>query len=430
MSDHVEENFSGLNIHAQDIFLRFPSPLALVTCDGLINVNARFEQQLDRACLQSATVRDLMRNPGQPWQTALLPSRSGADVHMQVQALRLADQTLLVFDESPTPVYDTELAQLQARITELEHASSTDHLTGAWNRAHLDRVIESELGRSSRFRQPLSLALLDIDHFKRINDTYGHQTGDMVLHELVAVIRNSIRSADVLFRWGGEEFVVLAASTGYRNAQVLAEKLRVGVAAHDFAGVGTVTVSVGVAEHTGSESAAAWFQRLDTALYAAKNGGRNRVVTDAHGNSDLWAWESGLSALHLAWSESYESGNPQIDAEHRELFALANTLIDTALGEHDPGAALDNLLEHIRRHFADEEMILAEYRYARLDAHKAAHAALLKKAGELKQAAVRGEVTAGAIVEFLAKDVVARHLFTADRDFFPLFSAKGRKQSV
>ena len=427
MADHIANQLAEPGAHAEDFFVHFPYPLALIGDDGPAEVNARFSQLFDHACLQSAALLEIVRHPGTSWQALQISNRQGIVVGVQAQALRIQHSTLLVIAEIPDSEQDVELEHLRERIAELEKTSATDHLTGAWNRAHLDRVIESELSRSNRFRQPLSLILLDIDHFKRINDTYGHQTGDVVLRELVTVIRNSIRAADVLFRWGGEEFVVLAASTGYRNAQTLAEKLRAAVAAHDYPGVGTVTISLGVAEHTGGESAAAWFQRLDAALYAAKNSGRNRVHTDANGNSDLWTWESGLSALHLVWQEAYASGHLLIDAEHRELFSLANLLIDAALAENeaqgDVGVVLDQLIAHVRMHFAHEEAILGEYAYSGLDFHKAAHAALLDKAGKLKQAAANGNITFGAVVEFLTKDVVARHLLLADRDFFPLFSA-------
>jgi diguanylate cyclase (GGDEF)-like protein/hemerythrin-like metal-binding protein len=429
VQDDIRAPLSELTAHAQDFFRQFPTPLALIGPDGRAETNARFGQLFDRACLQSEALLAVVRNPGRPWQALQIGDRRGAVANVHAQALRVQDSTMLMITDAPTPAQDAELERLRGRIAELEKTSATDHLTGAWNRAHLDRVIESELSRSIRFRQPLSLILLDIDHFKRINDTHGHQAGDAVLRELVTVVRGSIRTADVLFRWGGEEFVVLAASTGYRNAQVLAEKLRAAVAAHDFPGIGTVTISLGVAEHTGGESAAAWFSRLDAALYAAKDGGRNRAVIDPLGNSDLWTWESGLSALHLVWQEAYESGHPLIDAEHRELFDLANKLIDVSLAEdrrHEFNAALDRLIAHVRKHFADEEAILAEHAYPRLESHKAAHASLLSKAGNLQQATTTGAIPFGAIVEFLTRDVVARHLFTADRDFFPLFGKTAR----
>ncbi len=321
--------------------------------------------------------------------------------------------------------------ELQELTRELEKRSATDSLTGAWNRAQLDRVIASELDRSLRFRQPVSLIMLDIDHFKQVNDTYGHRAGDAVLCELVEVIGAAIRSIDTLFRWGGEEFVVVAPFTGYRGAERLAEAMRSAVEQHHFAGVGSATISLGVTEHIAAEDAETWFHRVDEALYRAKTGGRNRVCIDERGNSDIWAAESGLSAVRLKWQEAYECGEPTIDAQHRELFELANVLFDAAFeAESSPQSfrtALEKLLAHIERHFADEEALLAQHHYKDIELHMKAHAALLRRAGQLKASVAAGKSTLGDLVEFLANTVVAQHLFKEDRKYFPLFKKEDAK---
>ena len=137
--------------------------------------------------------------------------------------------------------------ELQASNIELERLRATDPLTGVWNRGQFDRAVALELDRSVRYKQPLSLLLVDIDHFKKVNDTLGHKTGDVVLKELASIITAGIRIIDGLYRWGGEEFAVLVTSTSYRKAGILAEKLRKRVAQTDFAGAGPITVSIGVA---------------------------------------------------------------------------------------------------------------------------------------------------------------------------------------
>ncbi|MBI4989059.1 MAG: diguanylate cyclase [Rhodocyclales bacterium] len=318
-------------------------------------------------------------------------------------------------------------ARLNARLANLEMQVSTDYLTGLWNRAHFNQVVDSELDRSLRYKQPVSLILFDIDHFKRANDQFGHQAGDAVLRELALVANAATRSSDAVFRWGGEEFAVLATSTGYRGAGRLAEALRGQVACHVFPDVGTVTVSLGVAEHSASESAEAWFRRADGMLYAAKREGRNCVRVDANGNSDTWAAAQGPAALCLSWQEAYECGEPSIDREHLELFNLANALIDVSvMSNSDSGKVLsvfDKLLDHIACHFVNEEALLELRGYAHADAHRRAHANLLRRARALRDGLEAGSASLGGIVEFLAGEVVARHLFKADRDFFPLFRA-------
>jgi hemerythrin len=317
--------------------------------------------------------------------------------------------------------------RLNGRLAELEMQVATDYLTGLWNRAHFNHVVDSELDRSQRYRQPVSLILFDIDHFKRANDHFGHQAGDAVLRELALVANVAVRSSDALFRWGGEEFAVLATSTGYRGASRLAETLRGQVARHGFPAIGSITISLGVAEHIAAENAREWFRRADEMLYAAKREGRNCVRVDASGNSDTWAAEQGPAALGLTWQEAYECGEPSIDREHLELFNLANALIDVSvMNNSDSGRVLpvfDKLLDHIACHFVNEEALLELRGYAHTEAHRRTHANLLRRAQELRNDLAAGSASLGGIVEFLAGEVVARHLFKADRDFFPLFRA-------
>jgi len=409
-----------------DLIQHFPFPIALLDdAGGVLVLNDRFTQTYGPQALDSAPLQDMIRKTASDWQTVQVPGRGQDQIEVMAQVLRVQGHPMLILDDAADPALLRKLDQLNGQITELERASSTDPLTRAWNRAHFDRVVASELDRSIRFRQPVSLVFLDLDHFKRINDTHGHQAGDSVLRELVQVIGTSIRSIDVLFRWGGEEFVVLASSTGYRAGATLAEKLRSKVEQHRFAGVGSVTISLGVVEHLATESAEILFRRVDQALYRAKNGGRNRVYVDERGSSDICAAESGSSAIRLIWQEAYECGEPTIDREHRELFELANSLFDASFkSKSSPeafGAALDKLLAHVVRHFADEEALLAQNGYKGLASHRRAHAHLLARAAELKAAVADGKTTLGDLVEFLANKVVAQHLFKADRCFFPLF---------
>jgi len=413
---------------ARAVFMRLPVPIALISAAGeVVLENERFARYFDASRINPVQLDGLDATEEEPWSLVRMPGRGGGMVDAWAQSFEVYGSRVLVLDELRSARWAPELKQLHARLAALEKLSATDHLTGAWNRAHFDRVIESELGRSARFRQPLSLLLLDLDHFKGINDTFGHQAGDVIL-QTFRFVRQWTRSADVLFRWGGEEFVVLAVSTGYRHAAAFAEGLRRKIAAQDFPDAGSLSVSIGVAEHVGAETPADWFHRVDDALYKAKQGGRNRVVVDPRGNSDAWATDSATSALHLVWQEAYESGNPVIDEEHRQLFDLANVLIDASfVQENAPEvfrAALDDLLAHVAGHFAHEEALLEQRQYARLIPHKAAHARLLEKAAVLSDAARAGSATLGDVVNFVAAEVVARHLLTTDRDFFTLFGER------
>ncbi|MEP3856388.1 MAG: diguanylate cyclase [Porticoccus sp.] len=163
-------------------------------------------------------------------------------------------------------------AEEQVRIMAI-----TDGLTGINNRQEFDRLLEHEIERASRYHTPLSLLMYDLDHFKQVNDRYGHNTGDTALKTVTSLVNNNIRGIDVHGRWGGEEFMVLLPQTGLNTAKDVAEKLRQAIAAHQFNKLGSITASFGVVEFAPHEKAKSLAQRVDEALYRAKELGRNRV---------------------------------------------------------------------------------------------------------------------------------------------------------
>ena len=173
---------------------------------------------------------------------------------------------------------DERNRQLQELADRLEHLAVTDALTGAFNRRRFDELVRGELERTRRYGSPLSLVLLDVDHFKRVNDTFGHDVGDAVLIELAALIRVLMRSVDSLARWGGEEFVVLTPGVGGAACVGFAERVRESLGAHVFPGAGHVAASFVVAEYELGDTEHTLFSRADSALYLAKERGRDRVV--------------------------------------------------------------------------------------------------------------------------------------------------------
>ncbi|MBF0328789.1 MAG: diguanylate cyclase [Nitrospirae bacterium] len=159
----------------------------------------------------------------------------------------------------------------------LERQATTDMLTGVFNRLKFSDLMDSELQRALRHGLPLSIIMLDIDHFKLINDTFGHHAGDSVLKELTCIARDTLRKYDSLARWGGEEFVILSPGNSIENARLLAERLRENIAKHSFGHGSVVTGSFGVASFGEGDDADTLLKRVDSALYKAKNSGRNRV---------------------------------------------------------------------------------------------------------------------------------------------------------
>jgi len=163
-------------------------------------------------------------------------------------------------------------------IQKLETQALTDPLTKLFNRRKLDSVLQKEMELSFATPSPLSIIFLDIDHFKIINDTLGHDVGDVVLIELANIITNTTRKGDFIARWGGEEFMIALQSTDLESASKLAEKLRLKVENYSFQDAGKITISLGVTEFKHNETEESFLKRVDEALYEAKDSGRNKVV--------------------------------------------------------------------------------------------------------------------------------------------------------
>jgi diguanylate cyclase (GGDEF)-like protein len=174
------------------------------------------------------------------------------------------------------------------RVVMLEEESIMDPLLGIYNRRFLERQLDLEIERAQRYDFPVSALMVDIDHFKRVNDVYGHQAGDAVLWDLGALLVSGVRNVDTVARYGGEELVIVAPHTNGRDALIMADRLRRSIEFADFTAlqehVGReelphITISIGVAELTaGIDSAQALLELSDQALYCAKRDGRNRVV--------------------------------------------------------------------------------------------------------------------------------------------------------
>jgi two-component system cell cycle response regulator len=170
--------------------------------------------------------------------------------------------------------------ELRRRAEAASEMSMTDALTGLLNRYGLQRALQRELSEARRYTRPLSCLLLDIDFFKAINDTHGHAAGDAALMQTARVLTESVRGSDVVCRYGGEEFLVLAPETDARGAHSLAEKIRLSVSSRLFGDGGrafALTLSAGVAELRPDESGNDMIARADLALYQAKQHGRDRV---------------------------------------------------------------------------------------------------------------------------------------------------------
>jgi diguanylate cyclase len=179
------------------------------------------------------------------------------------------------------------MKSLQRTLDDARRAALTDGLTGLANRRHFDEMLQALAGQAMNSGAGLSLLLIDIDHFKRINDTWGHPVGDQVIQLVAATLLDNLRGTDFAARYGGEEFAVLLPVADAEGAAIVGNRLREAFACKRVVlqktrqPIGVVTVSVGVAAYLPGEKLADWVRRADKALYAAKQAGRNRVVQAA-----------------------------------------------------------------------------------------------------------------------------------------------------
>ncbi|MBF0507638.1 MAG: GGDEF domain-containing protein [Deltaproteobacteria bacterium] len=253
---------------------------------GLCCYKAFFE--LEQPCL-FCKIRELVTKDGKPNGKTFVFEHFN-DLHdrwyqLQEKALcwpdgRVAKYSIAV-DISELKETQNRLAEAHATLAlkskELEILSATDRLTKVYNRLRLDEFLKAEFQRSRRYGNPLSVIMLDIDHFKRVNDTHGHQAGDQVLCEMAGLLESHIRRTDLLGRWGGEEFMVICTETDLPDALDIAEKIRCAIETHPFPVIESMTVSLGVAELKEDDTMASIIKRADAALYEAKQKGRNRV---------------------------------------------------------------------------------------------------------------------------------------------------------
>lgn len=302
--------------------------------------------------------------------------------------------------------------------------SYTDQLTGLYNRHFLNSILDEEMERSDRYGHPLSIAMLDLDHFKQVNDTHGHLMGDEVLKSVASTMLSTVRGADVVVRYGGEEFLVLMPDTALEGARVTAEKIRTSLEHIRHPVAGKVTVSLGVGSRIHSESRDRWLRRVDEALYRAKEQGRNRIEL-SDGEEQYPS-----ASFHIEWSKAWESGDETIDAQHLALNETANLIMEGSLAGWPQARILpllDSLLKEVHEHFAFEEGIMEEVGYPDTELHVGIHKRLLSKALRLKRAYMNGTVKAMAFFSFIVDDVMLGHLQNVDTKYFP-FTTRRKKE--
>ncbi|MBU0665321.1 MAG: PAS domain S-box protein [Proteobacteria bacterium] len=182
-----------------------------------------------------------------------------------------------VHDVKLIRIYVTDITQRKRDEEAIYLLATTDSLTGIANRREFTAILMREMDQAKRYGSPMALAMYDLDYFKRVNDTFGHDVGDYVLQAVTGLVKENIRVTDIVGRWGGEEFMVLMPQSDIQSARNTAEKLRLAIAEYHFDKVNKMTVSFGVTAFESQDDMKSLLKRVDDALYQAKKQGRNRV---------------------------------------------------------------------------------------------------------------------------------------------------------
>jgi diguanylate cyclase (GGDEF)-like protein/hemerythrin-like metal-binding protein len=298
-----------------------------------------------------------------------------------------------------------------------------DLLTGANTRRALLEKGQHLFAMAARQGPQLGVLMLDLDHFKDVNDTYGHAAGDRVLQRFATVVRECLRGSDVFGRLGGEEFCILLPDTAIEGTMHVAERIRAtfGEVPVDT-GTAKVrcTVSIGATVYDERvDELGALIARADNALYEAKHQGRDRVVAAT-------ATERAAPLVQLVWDSRFKSGHPVIDREHEYLFGWANALLGKMQSSADHTAIegdVREMLHWLGEHFRHEEEILAQMNWTGLERHMKQHRGLEERGAQLLAEVVAGKRNFAELLDFVVLEVVARHLSRHDAQYFPLMKA-------
>ncbi len=321
----------------------------------------------------------------------------------------------------------TDITPRKHSEEELQNMIIRDELTGAYNRHFIDRQMEREIQKADQYRIPMAMFLFDLDHFKKINDTWGHPIGDEILQQAAHVAMGFLRSTDYLIRMGGEEFVMLIHHTTMAKAVELAENTRVAISEIRHPLVGRFTATFGVVMRHPGESFTDMYGRVDNAMYEGKKAGRNRVVYHDPIEED--------SHPFLEWHEEWNSGEATIDFQHEQFLEIAKQIayiLSTKGDEERAYALVQTLLTRVEEHFSYEEDVLRDMGYPEADfrEHAEKHQQMLQFAKDKESDYLNGRLDLSVFLNFIVDEVITTHFMEQDLKYFPFFEEERKHRSA
>ncbi len=297
---------------------------------------------------------------------------------------------------------------------ELERKYTLDRFTGIYNREYFNLRVLEEFSQATRYETPIAMIYFDLDHFKNVNDTYGHSTGDKVLISVVETVNGIIREEDVFARWGGDEFIIMLPRADINGVLQIAERVRNEIEELEISQSLGVTVSVGCSQWIQYEYLESWFRRTDKALYVSKNNGRNKVTVSNHE-------EENNIFRRIKWDLAWESGNKIIDEEHIDILNRCNMVIESSLGKNmleETLRDIDSLLKAIESHFESEIEVLKNLNYPQVEEHEDIHNEILVQSREVYAKTMQNNIDTAELFQFLIVQIVEGHLKNDDVKYF------------
>lgn len=302
---------------------------------------------------------------------------------------------------------------------ELEKKFILDRFTKIYTREYFHLRVQEEFSLSHRRKYPISMVYFDLDHFKEVNDNYGHFTGDKVLLEVVDIVKKIIRYEDVFSRWGGDEFILLLPHTDLKGAALISERIREGIESNELNQKYGVTASVGCSQWVECEYMESWFSRTDKALYTSKNTGKNKVTVNDH-------LKEVRILVKMQWNTDWNSGHDGIDREHQMLLDRCNSIIERSLSHSNFNETVRNVeafIHEMEIHFKNEIEILQSCAYPDVETHIRIHEQLIEQSKEVLQNTIDERITTLELMDFLIGVVMQEHIQEEDRKYFNCLKA-------